>query len=88
LRLREFSRGFLFVRRSPGGNITGFVTLEYAFGGKWLELLKDTAPGKSRVAVLLSPDNPSQPSRRHVWSRWRNNSSIFSRTEALSAISK
>jgi putative ABC transport system substrate-binding protein len=53
--------GFVKSLARPGGNITGFVTLEYAFGGKWLELLKDTAPGKSRVAVLLSPDNPSQP---------------------------
>ena len=44
----------------PGGNITGFVTIEVAFGGKWLELLKDTAPSRSRVAVILDPNNPSQ----------------------------
>jgi len=44
----------------PGGNITGFTTFEYPIGGKWLELLKDTAPGRSRVAVLLDPSNPSQ----------------------------
>jgi putative ABC transport system substrate-binding protein len=44
----------------PGGNITGFVTLEFAFGGKWLELLKDTAPDRNRVAVILDPENPSQ----------------------------
>ena len=43
----------------PGGNITGFSTFEYPIGGKWLELLKDTAPGRSRVAILLDPSNPS-----------------------------
>src|SRR5262249_38530806 len=44
----------------PGGNITGFVTVETTFVGKWLELLKDTAPGRNQVAVILDPDNPSQ----------------------------
>jgi putative ABC transport system substrate-binding protein len=44
----------------PGGNVTGFTTFEYPIGGKWLELLKDTAPGRNRVAVLLDPTNPSQ----------------------------
>ena len=41
----------------PGGNITGFVNFEHSIGGKWLELLKDTAPGTSRVAVIFDPDN-------------------------------
>jgi hypothetical protein len=27
----------------PGGNITGFLNFEHSIGGKWLELLKDTA---------------------------------------------
>jgi putative ABC transport system substrate-binding protein len=36
----------------PGGNVTGFMTTEYSFGGKWLELLKQIAPGVTRVAVL------------------------------------
>ena len=52
--------GFVGSLARPGGNITGFTTFEYPVGGKWLELLKDTAPGRSRVAVLLDPDNPSQ----------------------------
>jgi putative tryptophan/tyrosine transport system substrate-binding protein len=52
--------GFVGSLPRPGGNITGFTTFEYSVGGKWLELLKDTAPGRSRVAVLLDPDNPSQ----------------------------
>jgi putative tryptophan/tyrosine transport system substrate-binding protein len=44
----------------PGGNITGFANFEHPIGGKWLELLKDTAPGRTRVAILFEPDNPSQ----------------------------
>ena len=36
----------------PGGNVTGFMTTEYSFGGKWLELLKQVAPDITRVAVL------------------------------------
>ena len=36
----------------PGGNATGFIDFEYGMGGKWLELLKEIAPGVTRVAVL------------------------------------
>jgi putative ABC transport system substrate-binding protein len=36
----------------PGGNATGFMALEYSLGGKWLELLKEIAPGLNRAAVL------------------------------------
>ena len=38
----------------PGGNITGFQNFETAIGGKWLELLKEIAPGVRRVAVVYS----------------------------------
>jgi putative ABC transport system substrate-binding protein len=36
----------------PGGNTTGFTVLEYGFGVKWLELLKEIAPGLKRAAVI------------------------------------
>jgi len=36
----------------PGGNATGFILFEYSIGAKWLELLKQIAPGVTRVAVL------------------------------------
>jgi len=36
----------------PGGNATGFMLWEFSIGGKWLELLKEIAPGLRRVAVL------------------------------------
>jgi putative ABC transport system substrate-binding protein len=40
----------------PGGNITGFPTLEASLGGKWLELLLEIAPGLKRVAIVFDPD--------------------------------
>jgi putative tryptophan/tyrosine transport system substrate-binding protein len=43
----------------PGGNATGFMNFEYSIGGKWLELLKQIAPGVTRVAVLRYAATPS-----------------------------
>jgi putative ABC transport system substrate-binding protein len=43
----------------PGGNITGFMSYEYGLGGKWLELLKEIAPGVKRVAVIRNADESS-----------------------------
>jgi putative tryptophan/tyrosine transport system substrate-binding protein len=40
----------------PGGNVTGFANLDFPVGGKWLELLKDVAPGVTRVALLFNPE--------------------------------
>jgi putative ABC transport system substrate-binding protein len=39
----------------PGGNATGFTLFEYAIAAKWLELIKEIAPGVTRVAVLRDP---------------------------------
>lgn len=39
----------------PGGNTTGFTNFEPSLTGKWLELLKEIAPGIMRVAVLFNP---------------------------------
>ena len=44
--------GFVDSLARPGGNVTGFMTSEYSMSGKWLELLKQIAPGVTRVAVL------------------------------------
>src|SRR5258708_3504202 len=38
--------------RWPGSIATGFTVFEYAIGAKWLELLKEIAPGLTRAAVL------------------------------------
>jgi len=42
----------------PGGNVTGFTQFEYNLSGKWLELLKEIAPGVTRAAVLRDPAMP------------------------------
>src|SRR5262249_47638303 len=47
--------GFADSWARPGGNATGFVQFDYAISGKWLELLKEIAPGVTRVAVLRDP---------------------------------
>jgi putative tryptophan/tyrosine transport system substrate-binding protein len=44
--------GFVETLARPASNATGFTFFEYAFGGKWLELLKQIAPRVARVAVL------------------------------------
>jgi putative tryptophan/tyrosine transport system substrate-binding protein len=44
--------GFVESLARPGGNITGFTPYEYGIGAKLLELLKQSAPGVTRVAVL------------------------------------
>jgi putative tryptophan/tyrosine transport system substrate-binding protein len=43
----------------PGGNATGFSSIEAVLAGKRLELLKETVPRISRVAVLWNPHDPS-----------------------------
>jgi ABC-type uncharacterized transport system substrate-binding protein len=43
----------------PGGNITGFTSIGSVLAGKRLELLKETIPKLSRVAVLWNPQNPA-----------------------------
>jgi putative tryptophan/tyrosine transport system substrate-binding protein len=47
--------GFVDSLARPGGNATGFITFEYSIGAKWLELLKQIAPGVTRAAVLRDP---------------------------------
>jgi putative tryptophan/tyrosine transport system substrate-binding protein len=46
------SSGFVDSLAQPGGNITGFALYEYSIGGKWLELLREIAPGITRAAVI------------------------------------
>jgi ABC-type uncharacterized transport system substrate-binding protein len=53
--------GFVETLSRPGGNATGFMLYEYGIGTKWLELLKEIAPGVKRVAFLQTPGIPSGP---------------------------
>ncbi len=47
--------GYVDSLSRPGGNATGFAMFEYSLCGKWLELLKEIAPGVTRAAVLRDP---------------------------------
>jgi putative ABC transport system substrate-binding protein len=49
------SDGFAASLTRPGGNATGFTNDLATMGGKWLELLKEIAPGVGRVAVMFNP---------------------------------
>jgi putative ABC transport system substrate-binding protein len=51
--------GIVDTLAHPGGNVTGFMLLEYSSSGKWLELLKQVAPHVTRAAVLRDPTNPA-----------------------------
>jgi putative tryptophan/tyrosine transport system substrate-binding protein len=48
--------GFVASLNRPGGNATGFSHYEHTMGGKWLEVLKEIAPGIRRTLVLFHPD--------------------------------
>ena len=47
--------GFVASLGRPGGNATGFTSIEYGMSGKWLELLKEIAPRVTRAAVIRDP---------------------------------
>src|SRR5262245_48080561 len=47
--------GFVTSFARPGGNVTGFVTMQPTMAGKWLELLKEIAPRVARVAMVFNP---------------------------------
>ena len=47
--------GFVDSLSRPGGNATGFMLFDYSLSTKWLELLKEIAPGVKRAAVLRDP---------------------------------
>jgi putative ABC transport system substrate-binding protein len=47
--------GLIRTLARPGINVTGFTNYEFSTSGKWLELLKEMAPGIARVAVIFNP---------------------------------
>jgi putative tryptophan/tyrosine transport system substrate-binding protein len=49
------AQGFVASLTDPGGNITGFTNLEPSVSAKWLELLKEIAPGVTRVGIMFKP---------------------------------
>src|SRR3974390_1582051 len=55
--------GYVGSLARPGGNITGFTVFEYSMSGKWLQLLKEIAPGVTRVAVLRDASIAAGPAQ-------------------------
>ena len=51
--------GFVSNLARPGGNITGFASYESSMGGKWLEVLKETAPHITRALAIMHPETLS-----------------------------
>ena len=50
------AQGFIASLSRPGGNSTGFGHWQPTMGGKWLEILKETAPLVTHVAAVFNPD--------------------------------
>src|SRR4030095_16166610 len=48
--------GFVASFSQPGGNVTGFTSIEPTMPSKWLQLLKEFAPRTARVALLFNPE--------------------------------
>jgi putative tryptophan/tyrosine transport system substrate-binding protein len=68
--------GWVQSMARPGGNATGFTNFEYSLGGKWLDLLKQIAPGLTRAAVSARPRwrvSASLPPFSRERSRWGSN---------------
>ena len=57
--------GFVDSLARPGGNATGFMAFEYTLSGKWLELLKQIAPGVTRGPSGSCHPVWDRPVRRH-----------------------
>ncbi|HTP93292.1 MAG TPA: ABC transporter substrate-binding protein [Xanthobacteraceae bacterium] len=58
--------GYVDSLARPGGNATGFMVFEFGMDGKFLELLKEIAPGVTRVAVLRDATLASGPAQFSV----------------------
>jgi putative ABC transport system substrate-binding protein len=54
------AQGFVASMAKPGGNLTGFSMYEFSIGAKWVDLLREMAPGLARVAVMFNPDTSPQ----------------------------
>jgi putative tryptophan/tyrosine transport system substrate-binding protein len=49
------SSGLVTSLSSPDGNVTGFTNFEFTMGGKWLEVLKQAAPGVAKITLIFNP---------------------------------
>jgi ABC-type uncharacterized transport system substrate-binding protein len=55
LSIDPVTEGLIASVARPGGNITGFTQSDFDLGGKWLQLLKEIAPGTTAAAIITSP---------------------------------
>ena len=54
----------------PGGNITGFTFIDFPLIGKWVQMLKEIAPGVRRMMLLFNPQTaPFYPPSCASWGR-------------------
>jgi putative ABC transport system substrate-binding protein len=59
-------QGFVASLSRPGGNITGFTFIDFLMIGKWMEMIKEIAPGVRHVALIFNPDTtPFYPAFLH-----------------------
>jgi putative ABC transport system substrate-binding protein len=49
-------QGFVATMSHPGRNITGFTFIEFPMIGKWMQMLKEIAPGVRRMTLMFNPD--------------------------------
>src|SRR5262252_4958784 len=56
-------RGYAGGLARPGGNVTGFGSIEPSIIGKMLQTLKEIAPNVAHVSVIYNPDNPMGPAQ-------------------------
>ena len=54
-------RGYAGNLARPGGNVTGFGSMEVSVIGKMLQTLKEIAPNVAHVSMIYNPDNPAGP---------------------------
>jgi putative ABC transport system substrate-binding protein len=53
------AQGLVASLAHPGGNVTGFISQQFSFAGKWLSILKDLIPGIANVMLLYEPADPN-----------------------------
>jgi hypothetical protein len=80
--------GFVDNLARPGGNVTGFMSYEFSMAGKWLELLKQIAPGVTRVAILRDASQAFAIAGAGGWRRSRLTCAMTARSSSRSRVSR
>jgi putative tryptophan/tyrosine transport system substrate-binding protein len=61
--------GFVESLARPGRNMTGFTSIEFSVGGKWLEILKGVAPGIARMTAIYNPETAPYGAQFLRWNK-------------------